>query len=72
MKDLGLMDYFLGLEVWKKPGEIFLGQGKYTVKILNRYGMMDYKSMATPTMTNLKKLSDSSSDSDLEDPTMYR
>eukprot|EP00253_Pinus_taeda_P002410 PITA_02410 len=24
MKDLGLMHYFLGLEVWKKPGEIFL------------------------------------------------
>jgi hypothetical protein len=24
MKDLGLMHYFLGLEVWQKPGEIFL------------------------------------------------
>jgi hypothetical protein len=23
-KDLGLMHYFLGLEVWQKPGEIFL------------------------------------------------
>ena len=27
MKDLGLMPYFLGLEVWQKDGEIFLGQG---------------------------------------------
>ena len=27
MKDLGLMHYFLGLEVWKKPGEFFLSQG---------------------------------------------
>ena len=27
MKDLGLMHYFLGLEVWQKPGEIFLSQG---------------------------------------------
>jgi hypothetical protein len=26
MKDLGLMHYFLGLEVWQKPGEIFLSQ----------------------------------------------
>jgi hypothetical protein len=34
--------------------------------------MMDCKSMATPMMTNLKKLSDSASDSDLVDPTMYR
>ena len=24
MKDLGLMHYFLGLEVWQRPGEIFL------------------------------------------------
>jgi hypothetical protein len=72
MKDLGLMHYFLGLEVWKKPGEIFLGQGKYTIEILSRFDMMDCKSMATPMMTNLKKLSDSASDSDLVDPTMYR
>ena len=28
MKDIGLMHYFLGLEVWQKPGEIFLMQGK--------------------------------------------
>ena len=34
MKDLGLMHYFLGLEVWQKPGEIFLTQGKYAVDIL--------------------------------------
>ena len=34
MKDLDLMHYFLGLEVWQKPGEIFLTQGKYAVDIL--------------------------------------
>jgi len=28
-KDLGLMHYFVGLEVWHKDGEIFLGQGRY-------------------------------------------
>ena len=28
MKDLGLMHYFLGLEVWKNPKGIFLNQGK--------------------------------------------
>ena len=26
MKDLGLMHYFLGLEVWQRVGEIFLSQ----------------------------------------------
>jgi hypothetical protein len=34
--------------------------------------MLDYKSMATPMVSNLKKLSESSFDSDLIDPTMYR
>jgi hypothetical protein len=29
IKDLGLMHYFLGLEVWQSPIEIFLNQGKY-------------------------------------------
>jgi hypothetical protein len=70
MKDLGLMHYFLGLEVWQRPDEIFLSQGKYTVEILQRFRMMDCKSMATPMVTNLKFLSDSSSD--LVDPMMYR
>ena len=28
MKDLGLMHYFLGLEVWQSQKEIFLGKGK--------------------------------------------
>jgi hypothetical protein len=33
MKDLGLMNYFLGLEVWQRLDEIFLSQGKYTIEI---------------------------------------
>ena len=32
---------------------IFLGQGKYAVEILKRFGMMDYKTMATPMASNL-------------------
>ena len=72
MKDLGLMHYFLGLEVWQRADEIFLSQGKYAVEILRRSDMMDCKSMATPMAMNLKKLSESTSNSHLVDPTMYR
>ena len=43
MKDLGPMHYYLGLEVWQKHGEVFLGQGKYAIKILQKFGMMDCK-----------------------------
>jgi hypothetical protein len=71
MKDLDLMHYFLGLEVWKKPSEIFLGQGKYTIEILSIFGMMDCKSMATPMMKNMKKLSDFTLNLNLVYPTMY-
>ena len=34
MKDLGLIHYFLGLEVWKRPREFFLSQGKQATDIL--------------------------------------
>jgi hypothetical protein len=47
MKDLGMMHYFLGLEVWHKLDEIFLCQGKYAVEILKRFDMMDCKSIPT-------------------------
>ena len=56
MTDIGLMHYFLGLEVWKEPGHIFLGQKKYTVDILRRFGMEDCRPMSTPMITNWKKL----------------
>eukprot|EP00253_Pinus_taeda_P014306 PITA_14306 len=36
-----------GLEVWQKPREIFLSQGKDVVKILKRFGMMDCKPVTT-------------------------
>ena len=34
MKDLGMMHYSLGLEVWQNPEEIFLSQGKLWWKSL--------------------------------------
>lgn len=72
MKDLGMMHYFLGLEVWKRLDEIFLSHGNYILEILRIFGMMDYQSMAIPMVTNLKKLVDFASESNLVDPTMYR
>ena len=58
MKDLGTMHYFLGLEVWQKPSEIMLSQGKYATKILKRFGMMDCKSMSMLMTMNLNLLGD--------------
>ena len=60
MKDLGMMHYFQGLEVWQYLDEIFLNQGKYAVEILKRFGMMDCKAMTTLMTTNLNLLNDDS------------
>jgi hypothetical protein len=70
MKYLGLMHYFLGLEVWKSPERIFLNQGKYAVEILKRFDMFERKSMNTPMETKMKLLVYTSSD--LIDVMLYR
>ena len=70
MKYLGMMHYFLGMEVWKNIDGISLGQGKYVVDILNRFRMMDRKAMNTPMASNLKLLSVASSKT--VDATIYR
>ena len=56
--------------MWKNVDGIFLGQRKYAVEILKRFGMMDCKDIATPMESNLKLLSDASLES--VDATMYR
>ena len=70
MKDLGMMHYFLGMEVWKNADRIFLGEGKYVVEILKKFRMLDHKVIATPMALNLKLLCDASLES--VDGTMYR
>ena len=61
MNDLGMMHYFLGMEVWQNVDGISLGQAKYVVDILKIFWMMDCKSMTTPMELNLKLLSVASS-----------
>jgi hypothetical protein len=69
MKDLGLMHYYLGLEIWHKRDEVLHGQGKYAMKILQKFGMMDFKSMDTPMTTDIRKVRDL--DYDLVDSSLY-
>eukprot|EP00253_Pinus_taeda_P034944 PITA_34944 len=71
MTDMGLMHYFLGLEVWQEDGHIFVGQGRDARDTLRRFCMDGCRFMATPMITNWnwKKLHDV--DSELVDPTLY-
>eukprot|EP00253_Pinus_taeda_P033028 PITA_33028 len=69
MKDLGLIHYFLRLEVLRNNGGIFLGRGRYTTNIMKRFKMQDCRRMSTPMITNWKKI-DASEDKDV-DPALY-
>ena len=70
MKNLGLMHR--GLEVWQRPVEIFLSQGKYIVKLLERFGMTECNSMATPMEMNFKMLCGEVAGPNLVNPSEYR
>lgn len=52
MKDMGLIHYFLRLEVWQGDEEIFVSQGKYANEILQIFFIESCKPMETPLETN--------------------
>jgi hypothetical protein len=70
MTDIGLMCYFLGLDVWQEPVHIFLGQGKCVCDILRRFQMENCRPMTIPMITNWKKIH--TFESQLIDSTLYR
>lgn len=51
VKDLGRLNYFLGLEVIHTDDGIFLGQAKYAREILSRALMLEAKLVSTPMVT---------------------
>eukprot|EP00253_Pinus_taeda_P016130 PITA_16130 len=55
IKDMGLMHYFLRLEVWQGDGKLFVSQGKYENEILQIFHMESCKPMETPLATNSRK-----------------
>lgn len=52
MKGMGLMHYFLGLEVWEGDGELIVSKGKYANEILQIFYMESCKPIETPLMNN--------------------
>ena len=48
LKDLGMLSYFLGVEVMPTPHGLFLNQRKYIIDLLQRMGMLETKPASTP------------------------
>ena len=70
MKDMGLLHYFLGLEIWQQDGEIFVSQGKYAREILGKFHMEGYKPMDTPLPGNWRK--EDATSGEVVDAIVYR
>jgi hypothetical protein len=70
MSDLGLLSYYLGIEVKQSSREISLCQSAYAVKLLDKCGMADCNAVQVP-MDQRHRLSKISSDPPV-DTTMYR
>ncbi|XP_059298129.1 uncharacterized mitochondrial protein AtMg00810-like [Lycium ferocissimum] len=70
MKDLGPLNYFLGIHVTRHKDGMFLSQRKYAEEIIDRAGMSSCKATSTPVDTKLKV--SSTSGAPYDDPTHYR
>ncbi|KAH9291602.1 hypothetical protein KI387_043209 [Taxus chinensis] len=70
MSDLGLMHYFLGVEVQQQSEGISISQTKYVADLLKRFRMMSCTAVATPVALGEKLTKEDASSK--VDATLYR
>jgi hypothetical protein len=70
LKDLGLLRYFLGLQIDNKKVGLFVHQHKYVSDLLHKFQMTDCKIAPTPIATTPPLSTDH--DDALSDPTPFR
>lgn len=61
IKDLGDLNFFLGLEIARSKRGIAVCQRKYCIDLLKEYGLMDAKAATTPMDYTIKLAKDSGS-----------
>eukprot|EP00253_Pinus_taeda_P023541 PITA_23541 len=70
MTDMGLLNFFLGLEIHHRDSSITISQPKYARDLLARFHMSDCKPAATPFLSGIKL--ENGKDTPLVDCTLYR
>ncbi len=73
VKDLGELNYFLGVQVIQDhtDGKVWIGQSTFTESVLRKYGMEEAKSIKTPVNVN-SKLVKASEESESADQGLYQ
>ncbi len=73
VKDLGELNYFLGVQVIQdhKDGKVWIGQPTFTESVLKKYGMQEAKPIKTPVNVN-SKLVKASEESESADQGLYQ
>jgi hypothetical protein len=70
MMNMGLLHFFLGLEISQDATGIKVSQSKYALDLLERFHMIDCKSTPTPFLSGVKL--EDGRDTPLVDNTLYR
>jgi len=70
MRDLGLLNYFLGLEVTSGSDGYYLSQAKYASDLLSKASLTDSKTCTSPLEPNIRLLA--TDGESLPDATLYR
>ncbi|KAG6491428.1 hypothetical protein ZIOFF_052771 [Zingiber officinale] len=70
MADIGLMSFYLRLEVRQSDDEIFVRQQAYVKKVLDRFKMSNSKPVATPKQARAKLSKEEKGEK--VDPTLFK
>ncbi|KAI3690760.1 hypothetical protein L2E82_48967 [Cichorium intybus] len=70
MTDMGLLHYFLGIEVKQEKERIAICQKRYALDLLNKFNMIEASPVSTPMEYGLKLAKHSNEEN--VDPTIYR
>lgn len=48
IKDLGMVNYFLGMEILHEPGGLVVTQRKFSIDLLAEYDNLEHRTVSTP------------------------
>ena len=71
VKDMGTLNYFVGMQVIQESGKVFIGQPTYTEKVLRKFGIDNAKPVDTPVDPS-SKLVKAADESELHNQAEYQ